>query len=227
MILLSRLNGQQIALNADLIERAEATPDTVLTLVDGTKYVVAESVEDVIDRVRQYSAPSVLVARQAAGRKRRTTQGHVEGAPRPRPQPRRKLTWTQPASSASGLPSSASWSGMIMDGGNPAALIAPSSILLTFGGTIGAATAGMLMSDAKGLPAILKSALTAKVTAPDDAVAMVVSFRRKGPPPGPAGPRGGSPPDRRHLLAQGDRDGGRRRRIPRRYGTSWSRTLTP
>ncbi len=40
MILLSRLNGQQIALNADLIERAEATPDTVLTLVDGTKCVV-------------------------------------------------------------------------------------------------------------------------------------------------------------------------------------------
>ena len=61
MILLSRLNGQQIAVNADLIERAEATPDTVLTLVDGTKYVVAESVQDVIDRVRHYRA-SVLVA---------------------------------------------------------------------------------------------------------------------------------------------------------------------
>ena len=61
MILLSRLNGQQIAVNADLIERAEETPDTVLTLVDGTKYVVAESVQDVIDRVRHYRA-SVLVA---------------------------------------------------------------------------------------------------------------------------------------------------------------------
>jgi chemotaxis protein MotA len=68
---------------------------------------------------------------------------------------------------------------MIMDGGNPAALIAPSSILLTFGGTIGAATAGMLMSDAKGLPTILKSALTTKVTAPDDAVTTVVSFAEK------------------------------------------------
>lgn len=68
---------------------------------------------------------------------------------------------------------------MIMDGGNPAALIAPSSILLTFGGTIGAATAGMLMSDAKGLPKILKSALTTKVTAPDASVAIVVSFAEK------------------------------------------------
>ncbi|HXR23641.1 MAG TPA: motility protein A, partial [Acidimicrobiales bacterium] len=69
--------------------------------------------------------------------------------------------------------------GMIMDGGSPAALLAPSSILLTFGGTIGAATAGMLMSDAKGLPTILKTALTTKVTAPDASVAVVVSFAEK------------------------------------------------
>ena len=64
MILLSRLNGQQIALNADLIERAEATPDTVLTLVAGTKQVVAESVEEVIDRVRNYRASVLVAAKQ-------------------------------------------------------------------------------------------------------------------------------------------------------------------
>ncbi len=69
--------------------------------------------------------------------------------------------------------------GMIMDGGNPAALLAPSSILLTFGGTIGAATAGMLMRDAKALPKILKSALTLKATSPDDTVSIVVSFAEK------------------------------------------------
>ena len=61
MIFLTRLNGPQIALNADFIERAEATPDTLLTLVDGTKYLVAESVQEVIDRVRLFRA-SVLVA---------------------------------------------------------------------------------------------------------------------------------------------------------------------
>lgn len=61
MILLTRLNGAQIAVNADLIERAEATPDTILTLVDGTKYLVAESVQEVIDKVRMFRA-SVLVA---------------------------------------------------------------------------------------------------------------------------------------------------------------------
>lgn len=68
---------------------------------------------------------------------------------------------------------------MMMDGGNPAALFAPSAILLTVGGTLGAAVAGMLKTDATGLVKILKIALTGKVSAPDDAVATVVSFAEK------------------------------------------------
>lgn len=52
MIMLTRLNGPEFALNPDLIERAEETPDTVITLVDGKHYVVAESLGEVIDRVR-------------------------------------------------------------------------------------------------------------------------------------------------------------------------------
>jgi chemotaxis protein MotA len=68
---------------------------------------------------------------------------------------------------------------MVMDGGNPAALFAPSAILLTVGGTVGATVAGMLMNDAKKLPKILKIALMGKVTAPDDAVGTVVSFAEK------------------------------------------------
>jgi chemotaxis protein MotA len=68
---------------------------------------------------------------------------------------------------------------MILDGGNPAALIAPPALVLTFGGTIGAAVAGMLMSDAKALPKILKAALTTKVTAVDESVATVVAFAEK------------------------------------------------
>lgn len=51
MIVLTRLNGVAFALNPDLIERAEAHPDTVVTLVDGTKYVVSESLDDILDLV--------------------------------------------------------------------------------------------------------------------------------------------------------------------------------
>ena len=59
MIILTRLNGDQFAVNCDLVERVEAHPNTVLTLVDATKYIVAESLTEVVDRVRDFRA-SVL-----------------------------------------------------------------------------------------------------------------------------------------------------------------------
>src|SRR4051812_25237851 len=62
MIIVTRLNGPQVALNPDLIERAEATPDTVLTLVDGTKYIVLDSVEEIVAKVREFRASVVAVA---------------------------------------------------------------------------------------------------------------------------------------------------------------------
>ena len=54
MIRVTRLNGEQFALNPDLIERVEAHPDTVAFLVDGTKYVVKESVDEVLAEIREY-----------------------------------------------------------------------------------------------------------------------------------------------------------------------------
>jgi flagellar protein FlbD len=59
MIILTRLNGEQFAINCDLVERVDAHPNTVLTLVDATKYLVAESLAEVVDRVRDFRA-SVL-----------------------------------------------------------------------------------------------------------------------------------------------------------------------
>lgn len=56
MILLRRLNNAVIGLNADLIERIDATPDTVITLVDGKKYVVAETPEEVVERIIEFRA---------------------------------------------------------------------------------------------------------------------------------------------------------------------------
>lgn len=56
MIILTRLGGLEMAVNPDLIERAEATPDTVITMVDGHKLVVAESVDEVVARVRRWRA---------------------------------------------------------------------------------------------------------------------------------------------------------------------------
>jgi len=63
MISLTRLNGGRIAVNPELIERAEETPDTVLTLVNGTKYVVHESLDDVIDLFRLHRASILALSR--------------------------------------------------------------------------------------------------------------------------------------------------------------------
>jgi flagellar protein FlbD len=62
MITVTRLNGGMFALNPDLIERVEAMPDTTITLVDGTLFVVRERVEEVVHRVRESKAAVISLA---------------------------------------------------------------------------------------------------------------------------------------------------------------------
>ena len=62
MITVTRFNGGAFALNPDLIERVEETPDTVITLVDGAKYVVRESVEEIVTRVRESKAAVIAMS---------------------------------------------------------------------------------------------------------------------------------------------------------------------
>lgn len=54
MIEVTRLNGSSFVLNAELIEAIEATPDTVVTLVNDHRYVVIEAVDELIERVVSY-----------------------------------------------------------------------------------------------------------------------------------------------------------------------------
>ncbi len=51
MIELTRLNGNPVVLNSDLIKSAESSPDTMLTLVNGEKIMVRESCEQVVEKV--------------------------------------------------------------------------------------------------------------------------------------------------------------------------------
>ena len=75
MITLTRLSGSEFALNADLIERIDATPDTVVTLVDGKKYVVTETIGEIVAAVRRHRGE--ILALSAAL--------HVEPVEEPRP----------------------------------------------------------------------------------------------------------------------------------------------
>ena len=54
MISVTRLNGEQFILNAELIQEIEETPDTVVTLVSGKKLIVKESLAALRDAVIEY-----------------------------------------------------------------------------------------------------------------------------------------------------------------------------
>ena len=54
MIHLTRLNESKIVLNSDLIEFVEALPDTIITLTTGKKIIVKESVDEIVEMVKDY-----------------------------------------------------------------------------------------------------------------------------------------------------------------------------
>jgi flagellar protein FlbD len=75
MIKLTRLNKSEFLLNADLIEHIELTTDTVVTLTNGTCFVVKEDAEEILERIvqfktRVFQAPAapVSILREASRR---------------------------------------------------------------------------------------------------------------------------------------------------------------
>ena len=78
MIVVTRLNRSRFALNPDLIERIQASPDTTIVMVDGATFVVTESMDDVIGKIADFRA-GVLAA--AANR------NHPHATPAPIPAP--------------------------------------------------------------------------------------------------------------------------------------------
>ena len=83
MIIVTRLHGTTVAVNCDLIERVEASPETVVTLVDGSRYVVRESVAEIVDRVRAYRASVVLLAGRLDERSATSQRLHLVPSPDP------------------------------------------------------------------------------------------------------------------------------------------------
>ncbi len=55
MILLTRLNDRPVVVNAELIKLIESTPDTLITLINGSHMMVRESMEDVVEKAVEYA----------------------------------------------------------------------------------------------------------------------------------------------------------------------------
>lgn len=54
MIELNRINGEKIYLNLDLIELIEETPNTVIRMTNGNKYIVREKSKEIIEKVIRF-----------------------------------------------------------------------------------------------------------------------------------------------------------------------------
>lgn len=54
MINLTGLNNQGFVLNCDHIEKLEEVPETIITLTNGKKYIVLESIDEVRREVIKY-----------------------------------------------------------------------------------------------------------------------------------------------------------------------------
>ena len=55
MISVTRLNGKRFVVNAEQIRYVEKTPDTMITLMNGDKVMVKESIEDVVKLSVEYN----------------------------------------------------------------------------------------------------------------------------------------------------------------------------
>ncbi|WP_338452055.1 flagellar FlbD family protein [Niallia oryzisoli] len=67
MIKLSRLNGKPFIINALYIETIESFPDTTITLTNGSKYIVKEKEEKVLELVLEFYQSLNLLGQQIGG----------------------------------------------------------------------------------------------------------------------------------------------------------------
>ena len=54
MISVTRINGEELVINAELIELVESTPDTLITLTTGRKLMVRDAEDEIVSKVIAY-----------------------------------------------------------------------------------------------------------------------------------------------------------------------------
>jgi flagellar protein FlbD len=67
MIAVTCRNGEHYSVDPESIERVETTPDTVVHLVDGRKYVISESLDQLLRAIRDHRATVLVVHQQMYG----------------------------------------------------------------------------------------------------------------------------------------------------------------
>ena len=55
MVILTKLNGNDIMINENNIEYVTETPDTVITMINGHSYIVKESMEEIFTKINGFN----------------------------------------------------------------------------------------------------------------------------------------------------------------------------
>lgn len=55
MIKVTRLNGEEFVVNADLIQYVESRPDTFISLTTEDRFIVRETADEIVRRCVEYS----------------------------------------------------------------------------------------------------------------------------------------------------------------------------
>ncbi|MDP4177056.1 MAG: flagellar FlbD family protein [Bacillota bacterium] len=54
MIRLTGINNKEFILNSDQIEKLEEVPESVITMVNGNKYIVNDSLDEIVNKIIEY-----------------------------------------------------------------------------------------------------------------------------------------------------------------------------
>ncbi len=60
MIKVTKIGGDEVVINVDLIETVRATPDTVITLTTKKKLLVQDTIDEIINKVIAYHRRELL-----------------------------------------------------------------------------------------------------------------------------------------------------------------------
>lgn len=107
MITLSRLNGQVVAINPDLITWIEITPDTTVSLVGGERIIVREPLDRVIERIVEFKRAVSSAASSYEGVLERLSRSSSDRPRSPSDRPRPASDRPPPATAESQNSSSA------------------------------------------------------------------------------------------------------------------------
>ncbi|ACA45502.1 flagellar FlbD family protein [Clostridium botulinum] len=69
MIQLTGMNREGFTLNAEHIEKIEQVPESLITLVNGKKYIVIETPNEIIEKVKKYKSDIITLGIQGEFRK--------------------------------------------------------------------------------------------------------------------------------------------------------------